>query len=57
MAFKTKFSYSTQYTKLQSSQIYNIDKNKYEIKSKHTKGDLINMYRDLRKLYFKFRGQ
>ena len=36
---------------------YNIDKNKYEMKGKLVKRDLINMYRELRQLYLVFREQ
>ena len=36
---------------------YNIDKNKYEMKGKPVKRDLINMYRELRQLYLVFREQ
>ena len=35
---------------------YNIDEHKFSLKGK-SKGDLINMYRDLRQLYLVFRGQ
>lgn len=36
---------------------YNIDEHKFSLKAKVTKGDLINMYRELRQLYLVFRGQ
>lgn len=36
---------------------YNIDKNKYDMKGKLVKRDLINMYRELRQLYLVFREQ